>query len=62
MLRKLLNMKTYIDNYFKDLIANQSFIESGWKLLRSGGYFIVFPHYWELIPIRLEKAIAGDKS
>ena len=61
MLRKLLNMKTDIDNYFKDLIANQSLIKSGWKLLRNSGYFILFPHYWELIPIRLEKASAGDK-
>ena len=55
-------MKTNLQHHLKQLIANPSLIKAGWSLLRKGGYFIFFPYYWELIPIRLEKAIAGKKN
>ena len=65
LLRKLLNMKTEIKYYFKKLITKSSLIKAGWRLMKrlmkKGSYFILFPYYWEMIPLRLEKAMADKK-
>lgn len=61
LLRKLLNMKTEIKYYFKQLITKSSWLKAGWRLMKKGSYFILFPYYWEMIPLKLEKAIADKR-
>lgn len=55
-------MKTNVKHHPKQLIASLSLIKAVCRLLIKASYFILFPHYWELIPIKLEKAIAGKKN
>lgn len=50
-------MKTEINYFIKvSIISSLKFLVS--SLVIQGKYFIFFPHYWELIPLNLEKAIA----
>lgn len=44
--------------YYIPLFATPHWIKFQIKLMRKAGYFVLFPSYWELIPVRLEKAIA----
>lgn len=51
-------MKTEISFSIRVLIIRSSLRSLGYRLMKQGKYFIFFPYYWELIPVKLEKAIA----
>jgi hypothetical protein len=44
------------------LTVEISFKNWGLKVMQKGGRFQLFPYYWELIPLRLEKALICKKS
>ena len=49
--------------FSQDLLnLERSFKNWELRLMRKGGLFQLFPYYWELIPLRLEKAMICKKS
>ena len=48
-------------NYLKKLLRScRSLIKAAFILKNQANHFRLFPYYWELVPVRLEKAMTRN--